>query len=91
MSVHAASTVDTNSPINPNFRNRRFPAAWPDSNASPTSSTISSTPTRMPLRTAPSSTIGTPNRRIVIKVDPVMVSCFDSNDKELYELWAPTR
>ncbi|KAH8113277.1 hypothetical protein DFH11DRAFT_330429 [Phellopilus nigrolimitatus] len=57
---------------------------------SPTS-TISSTPARMPLRVNPStiSAYGTPKKRVIIRVDPTLVTCFDPADKELYDLWAP--
>ncbi|KLO08279.1 hypothetical protein SCHPADRAFT_859219 [Schizopora paradoxa] len=58
---------------------------------SPTS-TISSPAqaVRMPMRTNPStSSAGTPQRKAVIKSDPTMISCFDTSDKELYDLWAP--
>lgn len=30
-----------------------------------------------------------PSRGIRIRADPALVTCFDSNDKELYDLWAP--
>ncbi|PAV20827.1 hypothetical protein PNOK_0345400 [Pyrrhoderma noxium] len=54
---------------------------------SPASTISSSTPTRLPLRTIPSSY--TPNKRLVIRADPTLVTCFDPSDKELYDLWAP--
>ncbi|OBZ70400.1 hypothetical protein A0H81_10004 [Grifola frondosa] len=36
-----------------------------------------------------SSHFGTPTRRVIIRADPSLVSCFDPSDKELYDLWAP--
>ncbi|OSD04232.1 hypothetical protein PYCCODRAFT_1466202 [Trametes coccinea BRFM310] len=64
--------------------------------ASPTSSTMSSVsrafePSRSlyrPIPSAPASTFGTP-RKVMIRADPAMVTCFDPADKELYDLWAP--
>ncbi|KAI0699459.1 hypothetical protein BC835DRAFT_1412643 [Cytidiella melzeri] len=35
--------------------------------------------------------IGTPVRKLVVRSDPSIVTCFDPADKELYELWAPKR
>ncbi|KAH9853491.1 hypothetical protein C2E23DRAFT_728155 [Lenzites betulinus] len=67
--------------------------------ASPTSSTISNLsrilePSRSlyrPIPSAPSSAFGTPAsaRKVVIRADPALVTCFDPADKELYDLWAP--
>lgn len=33
--------------------------------------------------------LGTPGRKVVIRSDPSLVSCFDPADKELYDLWVP--
>ncbi|THH08653.1 hypothetical protein EW145_g2563 [Phellinidium pouzarii] len=56
---------------------------------SPTS-TLASVPTRMPLRNNPAATaFGTPTKRVIIRADPTLVTCFDPADKELYDLWAP--
>ncbi|KAI0081755.1 hypothetical protein K474DRAFT_1703605 [Panus rudis PR-1116 ss-1] len=33
--------------------------------------------------------IGTSTRKITIRSDPAMITCFDPADKELYDLWAP--
>lgn len=30
-----------------------------------------------------------PTRKVVIRADPALVTCFDPADKELYDLWAP--
>ncbi|KAI0832398.1 hypothetical protein BC628DRAFT_1309269 [Trametes gibbosa] len=65
--------------------------------ASPTSSTISNLsrilePSRSlyrPIPVAPASTFATPARKVVIRSDPSLVTCFDPADKELYDLWAP--
>ncbi|PFH52778.1 hypothetical protein AMATHDRAFT_139097, partial [Amanita thiersii Skay4041] len=32
---------------------------------------------------------GTPTRRIVVRSDPSLLTCFDPTDKELYSLWVP--
>lgn len=37
----------------------------------------------------PSSTFGA--KRVVVRVDPSLMTCFDPSDKELYDLWAPKR
>ncbi|KAI9001031.1 hypothetical protein BD414DRAFT_431041 [Trametes punicea] len=63
---------------------------------SPTSSTISNLsrilePSRslyFPMPSAPPSAFGTPTRKVIIRADPAMVTCFDPADKELYDLWA---
>ncbi|KAI0650793.1 hypothetical protein C8Q79DRAFT_1007025 [Trametes meyenii] len=65
--------------------------------ASPTSSTISNLsriiePSRSLFRAIPStpaSAYGTPARKVAIRADPSIVTCFDPADRELYELWAP--
>ncbi|KAG8935253.1 hypothetical protein FRC03_000968 [Tulasnella sp. 419] len=41
------------------------------------------------LTTPPGSQRLTPKRAINIRSDPMMVTCFDPQDKELYDLWAP--
>ncbi|PPR07049.1 hypothetical protein CVT26_005250 [Gymnopilus dilepis] len=66
-------------------------------NPSPTS-TLTENATGGPIRLDGSrSTLGvnvnssiTP-RRILIRSDPTMLTCFDPADKELYDLWAPKR
>lgn len=37
------------------------------------------------------STLATPGnvKKVIVKVDPALLTCFDPADKELYELWAP--
>ena len=37
------------------------------------------------------SALGTPAnvKRVALKADPALLTCFDPADKELYELWAP--
>ncbi|KAH9899888.1 hypothetical protein C8Q73DRAFT_787733 [Cubamyces lactineus] len=65
--------------------------------ASPTSSTISNLsrilePSRSlyrPIPSAPPSAFGTPARKVTIRADPALVTCFDPADRELYDLWAP--
>ncbi|KAI0638168.1 hypothetical protein C8Q77DRAFT_1153837 [Trametes polyzona] len=42
-----------------------------------------------PLAATPASAFGTPARKVTIRVDPALVTCFDPADKELYDLWAP--
>lgn len=56
---------------------------------SPTGSTMSSTPFRMPLRTNLDTLRGTPLKRTVIRSDRTMKTCFSPEDQELYKLWAP--
>ncbi|KIY74068.1 hypothetical protein CYLTODRAFT_448274 [Cylindrobasidium torrendii FP15055 ss-10] len=34
--------------------------------------------------------VATPGKK-VIRTDPAMLTCFDPADRELYDLWAPTR
>ncbi|TBU40121.1 hypothetical protein BD309DRAFT_968169 [Dichomitus squalens] len=69
----------------------------PDVNASPTSSTVSSLsrilePSRSlyrPITSQPPSALGTPARKVTIRADPALLTCFDPADGELYNLWAP--
>ncbi|KAK0468469.1 uncharacterized protein EV420DRAFT_468799 [Desarmillaria tabescens] len=35
--------------------------------------------------------MGTPTRRVLVRSDPALLTCFDPADKELYDLWAPKR
>ncbi|KAI0677602.1 hypothetical protein C8Q78DRAFT_987908 [Trametes maxima] len=86
-------------PVTPDtgLRNRGTPRNE-GGDASPTSSTISNLsriiePSRSLFRTIPStpaSAYGTPARKVTIRADPSIVTCFDPADKELYELWAPS-
>ncbi|KAL5530566.1 hypothetical protein ACEPAF_6824 [Sanghuangporus sanghuang] len=46
-------------------------------------------PLRMPSRTLPNFQSLVPKRRLIIRTDPTLATCFDPSDKELYELWAP--
>ncbi|KAL5488210.1 hypothetical protein ACEPAI_6318 [Sanghuangporus weigelae] len=46
-------------------------------------------PLRMPSRTLPNFESLIPKRRLIIRADPTLVSCFDPSDKKLYDLWAP--
>ncbi|KAL5527226.1 hypothetical protein ACEPAG_6017 [Sanghuangporus baumii] len=50
---------------------------------------MSTIPLRMPSRTLPNFESLVPKRRLIIRADPTLVSCFDPADKELYDLWAP--
>ncbi|KZP02032.1 hypothetical protein FIBSPDRAFT_1056154 [Athelia psychrophila] len=43
----------------------------------------------MSSTTALSATHTPSARRVTVRADPGLVSCFDSADKELYALWAP--
>ncbi|KAI0349417.1 hypothetical protein OH77DRAFT_1594236 [Trametes cingulata] len=88
-------------PVTPDtgLRNRGTPRSerGQGGDASPTSSTISNLsrilePSRSlyrPIPSAPPSTFGTPSRKVVIRADPALVTCFDPADRELYDLWAP--
>ncbi|KAK0482101.1 hypothetical protein EDD18DRAFT_767434 [Armillaria luteobubalina] len=35
--------------------------------------------------------MGTPTRRVLVRSDPALLTCFDPADKELYNLWAPKK
>ncbi|RPD67183.1 hypothetical protein L226DRAFT_608419 [Lentinus tigrinus ALCF2SS1-7] len=88
-------------PVTPDsgLRNRATPQQTPaGGDASPTSSTISNLSARIlepsrslyrPITSAPPSALGTPARKIIIRADPAILTCFDPADKELYDLWAP--
>ncbi|KAI0375619.1 hypothetical protein BV20DRAFT_933053 [Pilatotrama ljubarskyi] len=90
-------------PVTPDtgLRNRGTPRNGSEhgqgGDASPTSSTISNLsrilePSRSlyrPIPSAPPSAFGTPSRKVIIRADPALVTCFDPADKELYDLWAP--
>ncbi|KAI0771607.1 hypothetical protein BD413DRAFT_58375 [Trametes elegans] len=91
-----------NEPVTPDtgLRNRSVPrqgSEVPQGDASPTSSTISNLsrilePSRSlyrPIPSTPTSAFGTPARKVTIRADPAMVTCFDPADRELYDLWAP--
>ncbi|KAM5540490.1 hypothetical protein V8D89_005948 [Ganoderma adspersum] len=65
--------------------------------ASPTSTTVSSPsvsrifdrPLYRGVTSQPSSAMGTPARKVIIRADPTLFTCFDPADKDLYDLWAP--
>ncbi|KAK7695866.1 hypothetical protein QCA50_000504 [Cerrena zonata] len=87
-------------PVTPdnNLRNRRPTQYTPmPGEISPASSTLSGGSrffnSQIPfgLSTLSSSVvhIESPGRGIRIRADPALVTCFDSSDKELYDLWAP--
>ncbi|CAL1700727.1 unnamed protein product [Somion occarium] len=91
-----------NEPVTPenNIRNRRRNEGTPmPGEISPSSSTISSgsrafSSTQSPfslstLHSGSTFNLDTPARRIMIRADPTLVTCFDPADKELYDLWAP--
>ncbi|PIL37132.1 hypothetical protein GSI_00824 [Ganoderma sinense ZZ0214-1] len=69
----------------------------PDGDASPTSTTVSSPsvsrifdrPLYRAVTSQPSSAMGTPARKVIIRADPTLFTCFDPVDKDLYDLWAP--
>ncbi|KAI0723286.1 hypothetical protein C8Q76DRAFT_390391 [Earliella scabrosa] len=85
-------------PVTPDsgFRNRGT-TQTPGGETSPTSSTISNVsrivePSRSfyrHLTSAPPSALGTPARKVTIRADPALLTCFDPADRELYDLWAP--
>ncbi|KAL1946821.1 hypothetical protein VTO73DRAFT_14925 [Trametes versicolor] len=94
----------TREPVTPDtgLRNRSAGQAGssertPGGDASPTSSTMSNVsrvfePSRSlyrPIPSAPTSAYGTPARKITVRADPALVTCFDPSDRELYDLWAP--
>lgn len=72
-------------------------SAQPTSDESPTSATFSSDSSKLNdssrstfqrLMSTPLS-LGTPGRKVVVRSDPSLVTCFDPADKELYDLWVP--
>ncbi|KAH6914849.1 hypothetical protein BKA70DRAFT_1419807 [Coprinopsis sp. MPI-PUGE-AT-0042] len=64
----------------------------PNLNDSPTSTFSASSSIRIdpskPYRNAFTSTT---SNKVFIRADPSLLTCFDPADKELYNLWAPTR
>ncbi|KAI9508943.1 hypothetical protein F5148DRAFT_1283501 [Russula earlei] len=62
---------------------------FPDVNTSPTLSSFSSGSKALGLAGRDESSPGAHRRRIIIRVDPSIATCFDPADKELYDLWAP--
>jgi hypothetical protein len=38
-----------------------------------------------------STSLAVAPRGITIRVDPALATCFDPADKELYDLWAPSK
>ncbi|KAI0763253.1 hypothetical protein BC629DRAFT_978688 [Irpex lacteus] len=77
------------------------PQRQPSVNASPASSATASTTgntlnlsralDRPSLRLSGSLNLGTPVRKLIVRSDPSIVTCFDPADKELYDLWARKR
>ncbi|KAG2156117.1 hypothetical protein DEU56DRAFT_765612 [Suillus clintonianus] len=84
-------------PVTPELRSRtRHHSAEEHATNSPTSTTISESgasfyrmdePLRPTLRSLPIN-LNAP-RKITIRSDIALVTCFDPADKELYGLWAP--
>lgn len=76
----------------------QFPtASQPGNNASPTSTYSESTETafrlndRSALHAVLATPLSPPARKVVMRSDPSLLTCFDPADKELYDLWAPHR
>ncbi|KAK0190832.1 hypothetical protein F5146DRAFT_570382 [Armillaria mellea] len=76
--LHARNVSSQNEPQN----TPSFSTAFSDSG-------ISSRLTREASRS--SFPMGTPTRRVLVRSDPALLTCFDPADKELYDLWAPKR
>ncbi|KAG2341359.1 hypothetical protein BDR05DRAFT_1001746 [Suillus weaverae] len=83
-------------PATPELRSRKQHSAEDHAANSPTSTTISESecsfyrmdePLRPTLRSLPIN-LNTP-RKITIRSDIALVTCFDPADKELYTLWVP--
>ncbi|KAG0709695.1 hypothetical protein DFH29DRAFT_993093 [Suillus ampliporus] len=83
-------------PATPELRSRKQHSAEEHVTTSPTSTTISESggsfyrmnePLRPTLRSFPIN-LNAP-RKITIRSDLALVTCFDPADKELYTLWAP--
>lgn len=66
-------------------------------NASPTSTYSESTETafrltdRSTLHAVFATPFTAPARKVVVRSDPSLLTCFDPADKELYDLWMPRR
>ncbi|KAH9999877.1 hypothetical protein BJV77DRAFT_1064041 [Russula vinacea] len=58
-------------------------------NVSPTLSSFSSSSNALVSAGRDESSLVTHTRKIVIRVDHSIATCFDPADKELYDLWAP--
>lgn len=93
--THSKRQVDTILHSIPHKINFQY---QPISNPSPTSTIFSgdspsnlNNASRSAFRAGSTTpmTLGTPSKKIVIRSDPAMVTCFDPEDKELYDLWAP--
>ncbi|KAG2107900.1 uncharacterized protein F5147DRAFT_695637 [Suillus discolor] len=93
--LHDDSGVGSAAAI-PELRNRKQHPTEDHAANSPTSTTISESggsfygmnePLRPTLRSLPVN-LNTP-RKITIRSDIALVTCFDPADKELYTLWAP--
>jgi hypothetical protein len=69
---------------------RDFPQFREAANVSPTLSSFSSG-SNAPLASAgrDESSLAPRTRKIVIRVDHSIATCFDPADKELYDLWSP--
>lgn len=69
----------------------------PGNNASPTSTYSESTETafrltdRSTLHAVFATPFTTPARKVVVRSDPSLLTCFDPADKELYDLWVTRR
>ncbi|KAF8745950.1 hypothetical protein AX14_004245 [Amanita brunnescens Koide BX004] len=78
-------------------RRARHSAGEPANNASPTSTYSESTETafrlndRSALHAVFATPFATPARKVVVRSDPSLLTCFDPADKELYDLWVPRR
>ncbi|KAK2466257.1 hypothetical protein APHAL10511_001899 [Amanita phalloides] len=92
--VRSGSTAPTTPTSSPRARHA---TGDPGNNASPTSTYSESTenPIRLNDRSAFHSVFAgsytTPARKVVVRCDPSLFTCFDSADKELYDLWMPRR
>ncbi|GLB33877.1 hypothetical protein LshimejAT787_0107610 [Lyophyllum shimeji] len=97
--VTGFSSEQPSSPITPSPSMRtRHAGRSPDESSSTTMS--GSTPpnasrmndiTRSTFRSIFTSSTNTPRGHIVARADPSLLTCFDPQDKELYDLWAPRR
>ncbi|CAA7259819.1 unnamed protein product [Cyclocybe aegerita] len=69
-----------------------FPRTVEETSPSSTlSGSVSGGPLRLDTRLSMRNIPGVPTRALVVRADPSMLTCFDPADKELYDLWAPSR
>ncbi|GBE79723.1 hypothetical protein BKA93DRAFT_758452 [Sparassis latifolia] len=87
-SGHTEPHIAQSPPPDINLRSR-LPESVPG-DVSPTSSTFTNM-SRTPGGPILSAHLAGPTRKITIRADPSLVTCFDPSDKQVYDLWAPKK